>query len=92
MNIVLWVMMGSVLGVLFDIFTPQPLRGGIVGITLLSVVGSILGGFTSHQLMSTALFAFNLESLTFSILGSLCLLGMSKFFSTDISRFHKFER
>lgn len=84
--------MGAVIGVIADIISPQPHRAGILGATLLGVFGAILGGFASHQLINTSLFTFNLESFSFALTGSTLLLIFGRIFSTDISRFHKFER
>lgn len=92
MNILLWLMTGAVIGVITSIVSPLKNRGGIIGATMLGIIGTILGGFTANALINTSLFTFDVQAFAFAILGGMSLLAIGKLFSADISRFHKYER
>jgi uncharacterized membrane protein YeaQ/YmgE (transglycosylase-associated protein family) len=92
MNIVLWITIGGMLGIITSSMYSFSNRGGTFGAASLGVVGGIIGGFSANRLINTSLFTFDINSLAFAIAGAMCLLAIGKLFSTDISRFQKFER
>jgi len=75
MNILSWIVIGLIAGWLAS----KLVRGsqfGIIGDTIIGVVGALLGGFVAAQVFKipSAVSGFNLETLVVALLGSIAVI------------------
>lgn len=75
MNILVWIALGLVAGIIAKIILPGRQGGGIVMTTILGIAGSFLGGFVGNLLgLGAQTGGFNWISLVTAIAGALVLL------------------
>lgn len=85
MDIVYWIVLGGVAGVIANMIYPEPSRGGIVGSIVLGIVGAIVGGFIAGTFFGLATGGFNLTTMVVAVLGSLIVLYAARFFRRTVS-------
>lgn len=78
MNILSWIILGLVAGVIANMVDPAPSRGGIVGSIILGILGSVVGGFVANILLGLTVSGFNLTSFIVAVLGSLLILALAR--------------
>lgn len=74
MNVLSWILFGIIVGIVAHAIDPSPNRGGILGTTLLGIVGALVGGFLANLVFGITVTGFNLTSFLVAIAGSLILL------------------
>ena len=72
-----------VVGYAANIYIPQVVRGGAVGIILVSIFGAVLGGFMAQTLFGISLTSFDMNSLIIAVSGSVGLLTLGKALSVN---------
>jgi uncharacterized membrane protein YeaQ/YmgE (transglycosylase-associated protein family) len=78
-SIVLWVIVGLVVGAIAKLLMPGRDPGGFIVTILLGIAGAFVGGWIGRQLgigSTDAVTAFDLGSLGLSILGAIILLAL----------------
>jgi uncharacterized membrane protein YeaQ/YmgE (transglycosylase-associated protein family) len=80
MNIISWIVFGSVAGILANIIDPAPSKGGLLGAIVLGILGAMLGGLLSGVVFGVNISGFNLQSLVIAVLGSMLLLFLQRAF------------
>lgn len=78
MNIISWIIFGTIVGIVANAIDPAPNRGGILGPILLGIVGALVGGFLANLVFGIAVTGFNVTSFLVAIAGSLLLLFVGK--------------
>jgi uncharacterized membrane protein YeaQ/YmgE (transglycosylase-associated protein family) len=83
MNLILWLVIGGVLGWLASIVMKTDQQQGIVLNVIVGIVGAFLGGFLLGPLLGTGTINvgdFSIGSLVVSFLGAIILLAIVNFF------------
>lgn len=80
MNIISWIVFGLVVGAIAHYMDPQPQQGGLLGTTVLGILGALLGGFLGDLLFGVGVTGFNLSSFIVAVIGALVLLFVSRTF------------
>lgn len=78
MNILSWIIFGLIIGITVNFFDRESQESDVIGIIILSVVGSILGGLLANLVFGLELNKFNLSSLLIAMIGALTLSLISK--------------
>lgn len=81
MNFAIWILIGTVLGVLIDRFGKVKLKGGLASSIAIGILGSLEGGFLYNFVLNNSLLQFDTISITFAIVGSATLLVTRRIFS-----------
>jgi len=76
MGILLWFILGGIIGWLASIVTGDNSRLGIIGNVVVGLLGSMIGGFLSKLITGKGVTVFTWYGFGFSILGSIILLGV----------------
>ena len=74
MNLVTWLVLGLVVGILAKFIMPGKDGGGFVLTTLLGIAGAFVGGFIGSFLGLGSVTDFSLGSIAVATLGALLLL------------------
>ena len=74
MNLVTWLVLGLVVGILAKLIMPGKDGGGIVLTTLLGIAGAFVGGFIGSLVGLGSVSDFSVGSLALATLGALLLL------------------
>jgi uncharacterized membrane protein YeaQ/YmgE (transglycosylase-associated protein family) len=74
MNLVTWLVLGLVVGILAKLIMPGKDGGGIVLTTLLGIAGAFVGGFIGSLVGLGSVSDFSVGSLALATLGALILL------------------
>lgn len=80
MNILAWVVFGTIVGTIANLIDPRPSAGGIAGSVVLGVVGAVVGGWLANLFFGVGITGFNFQSLIIAVLGSLLLLLIQRAF------------
>jgi uncharacterized membrane protein YeaQ/YmgE (transglycosylase-associated protein family) len=83
MNIIIWLLVGGLLGWAASVFMGTNNRQGIVLNVAVGIVGAFLGGLLLSGLFETSTINqgnFSLNALLVSFLGAVALLALVKFF------------
>lgn len=80
MDILVWLVLGLIAGVIANAIDPRPSQGGILGAIVLGVLGAIVGGFLGSRLLGEGVTGLNFQSVIIAVLGSLLLLFLGRFF------------
>jgi uncharacterized membrane protein YeaQ/YmgE (transglycosylase-associated protein family) len=75
MGIFSWLIFGIIAGSIAKFFLPK-VPGGLVGLTLLGIIGSLLGGWFSTLLGFGGISGFDLRSFVIAILGTISTLWL----------------
>ncbi|MBI2600419.1 GlsB/YeaQ/YmgE family stress response membrane protein [Candidatus Daviesbacteria bacterium] len=78
MNVLSWIVLGFIAGVVANLIDPSPAKGGILGVIILGIAGALLGGFLGNLLFGVSVTVFNLQTFLVAIAGSLLLLFMGR--------------
>lgn len=78
MNILSWLIFGTIVGIVANAIDPAPHKGGILGSILLGMVGALVGGFIANLIFGINVTGFNVTSFLVAIAGSLLLLFVGK--------------
>ncbi len=70
MNLISWMLIGTITGLISFAFNPQKQEGVLKGNVLISVVGALLGGIGASILLHFADLKFSFISLSFATWGS----------------------
>lgn len=81
MDIVYWIVLGGIAGVIANMVYPGPAKGGVFGSIVLGIVGAIVGGFLANTLLGVATGGFNLMTLIVAVIGSLIMLYVGRLFN-----------
>lgn len=75
MNIVMWILVGLVGGMIAKAIMPTKLPGGIILTVLLGIAGAIVGGFISIALgLGNGIDDFDIGTIFLSVVGAILLL------------------
>ena len=74
MNIISWIILGLIVGVVAKFIMPGKDPGGIFITVLLGIAGALGGGFISSRIGFGQVTGFDLRSLIIAVSGSLVLL------------------
>jgi uncharacterized membrane protein YeaQ/YmgE (transglycosylase-associated protein family) len=74
MNILAWIVLGLVAGVIAKLIVPGKDPGGFIVTILLGVAGAIVGGWVGTAAGFTPVSGFNLGGLVVAVLGAVLLL------------------
>jgi uncharacterized membrane protein YeaQ/YmgE (transglycosylase-associated protein family) len=83
MNLIIWVVLGGILGWLASLVMKTDAQQGLILNVVVGIVGSFLGGFLLAPLFGTGTINqsdFSVGSLLVSFLGALILLAIVNFF------------
>ncbi len=78
MNILSWIVFGLIVGVIAHYLDPRRNQGGLLGTTLLGILGALLGGFLGDLIFGVGVTGFNLSSFIVAVIGALVLLFISR--------------
>ncbi len=79
MNILTWILLGLVAGVIAKFIHPGPDPGGWIVTILVGIVGAVVGGFIVNLVGVSGVSGFNLWSIIVAVLGAVvCLWGYRK--------------
>ena len=78
MNILSWILFGLIVGILANTIDTSGNRSGIVGSSLLGIVGALIGGFMANLIFCLSVSSFNATAFLVAIAGSLFLLFIGK--------------
>lgn len=78
MNVLGWLLLGLVAGVIANAIDPQPSKGGILGAMVLGIIGALVGGFLGSILLGVDVSGFNLGSILVAVIGSLLVLWVGR--------------
>lgn len=74
MSVIDWIIFGLIAGTVANAIDPRPSSGGIIGATVLGIVGAMVGGFLANIILGLDVTGLNLTSFVVAITGSLLLL------------------
>lgn len=74
MGILMWILVGLLVGVLAKWIMPGDDPGGFIVTTLIGIAGAVVGGAIASTLGLGAFTGFNIPSLIIAVLGALLLL------------------
>jgi len=74
MTIVIWLVLGLVIGVLAKLLMPGRDGGGIIMTALLGIGGALLGGAIASAIGLASFTGFTLSGLVVAVLGAMLLL------------------
>jgi uncharacterized membrane protein YeaQ/YmgE (transglycosylase-associated protein family) len=80
MGIIVWILLGLVVGVIAKFLMPGKDPGGIIITILLGIGGAFVGGFASTRLGFGSVTGFDLRSLIIAVLGAIALLAVYRLF------------
>ncbi len=83
MNILIWLIVGGILGWLASLIMGTDAQQGILLNVVVGIVGALIGGFVLAPLFGTATINqgdFSLSGLLVSLLGAIILLAIVNFF------------
>lgn len=80
MNVLSWLIFGTIVGIITNAIDPAPNRGGLLGSIFLGIVGAVVGGFLANLIFGINITGFNVTSFLVAIAGSLLLLFIGKAF------------
>jgi uncharacterized membrane protein YeaQ/YmgE (transglycosylase-associated protein family) len=80
MGLLAWVVVGLIAGWLASKVVPS--RFGIIGDTLIGMVGALIGGFLFEEFGSTGTTGFSIWSIFVSFVGAVVLLVLIRAFSS----------
>ena len=78
MNLFTWLVFGLIVGVIAYLVDPDQSRGGILGTTVLGIVGALVGGFLANSLFGLSVSGFDFTSLAIATAGSLLVLILGR--------------
>ncbi len=77
-NVLSWILFGLIVGVISNEIDPHPEDGGILGASILGVLGSLAGGVVSNYLFGSSFSGFNIPAFFIAVGGSLLILFLGK--------------
>jgi uncharacterized membrane protein YeaQ/YmgE (transglycosylase-associated protein family) len=80
MGIIVWIVLGLVVGVIAKFLMPGKDPGGIIITILLGIGGAFVGGFVSTRLGFGSVTGFDFRSLIIAVLGAIALLVIYRLF------------
>jgi uncharacterized membrane protein YeaQ/YmgE (transglycosylase-associated protein family) len=89
MNLIVWLVVGGVLGWLASIFMRTDARQGLLGNIVVGIVGALLGGWLLSPLLGSSTINqgnFSIGGLVVSLLGAMALLAMVNLFRRGQAR------
>ena len=84
MNILGWILLGLVVGVIANALDPRPSKGGILGAIVLGIVGALVGGFLGSALLGVTVTGFNFGSVLIAVIGALLVLLVGRAFNRSV--------
>jgi len=77
MGILAWILFGLIAGAIAKFIMPGKDPGGCLGTAVIGILGAVIGGFVSTQLLDIgSVTGFNIRSFGIAILGSIILLTL----------------
>jgi uncharacterized membrane protein YeaQ/YmgE (transglycosylase-associated protein family) len=81
MGILAWILFGLIAGAIAKFIMPGKDPGGCLGTAVIGILGAVIGGFVSTQLLDIgSVTGFNIRSFGIAILGSIILLTLYRLF------------
>lgn len=74
MSILVWAVLGLIIGIVANLIDPQPRGGGLVESVILGVLGATLGGFLGSLIFGVGISGVNIPSVAVAALGALLIL------------------
>lgn len=74
MNILAWVVFGLIVGVIANLIEPGKAQGGLIGTTIIGILGGLLGGFLGSLIFGVGVTGFDVPSLIVAVIGSVLLI------------------
>jgi uncharacterized membrane protein YeaQ/YmgE (transglycosylase-associated protein family) len=84
MSLLAWIVVGLIAGWLASQVVPS--RFGVIGDTVIGMVGALVGGFLFEQFGSTGTTGFNIWSILVAFVGAVVLLVLIRAFSGQRTR------
>jgi len=84
-NIILWLIFGFIAGWIVHVIDRKDVAGGLIGTTILGILGAIFGGWLAQMFFGFSGIGFNLTSLIVAVTGGfiLSILYRTIFRKTD---------
>jgi uncharacterized membrane protein YeaQ/YmgE (transglycosylase-associated protein family) len=79
MGILVWVVLGLVVGIIAKLIMPGKDPGGFIITIILGIAGAFVGGFIATRLGFGSVTGFDLRSLLIAVGGAIILLGIYRF-------------
>lgn len=76
MDLVYWIVFGFIAGFIASLISPHA-RGGLIGTTILGIIGAVVGGYIGERFFGVGITGFNLTSFVVAVAGSLAVLFIS---------------
>jgi uncharacterized membrane protein YeaQ/YmgE (transglycosylase-associated protein family) len=68
-NIILWLALGFVAGMIIHLVDPGDAKGGILATTLFGIIGAVVGGFLTSLFFGLHITGFNFQSILIALAG-----------------------
>jgi uncharacterized membrane protein YeaQ/YmgE (transglycosylase-associated protein family) len=79
MGILVWVVLGLVVGIIAKLIMPGKDPGGFIITIILGIAGAFVGGFIATRLGLGSVTGFDIRSLLIAVGGAIILLGIYRF-------------
>ena len=79
MGILVWVVLGLVVGIIAKLIMPGKDPGGFIITIILGIAGAFVGGFIATRLGLGSVTGFDLRSLLIAVGGAIILLAIYRF-------------
>lgn len=80
MNLILWVIVGSIVGFIAYRVDPGEAKGGISATILFGIIGAIIGGFLAPFIFQVPVTDFSLHGFVAALLGAFVLTLIHRLF------------
>lgn len=77
-NLISWIVLGLLVGVVAQAIDSGKVRGGIVGSLITGLVGAVLGGILANVLLGISVTGMNANSILIAVAGALILVGLQR--------------
>jgi uncharacterized membrane protein YeaQ/YmgE (transglycosylase-associated protein family) len=79
MGILVWVVLGLIVGIIAKLIMPGKDPGGFIITIILGIAGAFVGGFIATRLGLGSVTGFDLRSLLIAVVGAIILLVIYRF-------------
>lgn len=78
MNVIAWLVLGLIVGLLANLLDPRPAKGGVLGAIALGIAGALVGGYLGNVIFGAGVTGFNIPSFIVAIIGAMLILYVGR--------------